>query len=50
LDINPTFGVFFMAKYDVKFKQEVVQKYLAGGSARGLAKEYRLDHGIRVLF
>ncbi|WP_374727699.1 IS3 family transposase [Herbaspirillum frisingense] len=35
-----------MAKYDVKFKQEVVQKYLAGGSARGLAKEYRLDHSV----
>jgi len=35
-----------MAKYDVKFKQEVVQKYLAGGSARGLAKEYGLRHSI----
>lgn len=35
-----------MAKYDVKFKQEVVQKYLAGGSARGLAKEYGLNHSL----
>ncbi|XBA59537.1 IS3 family transposase [Herbaspirillum huttiense] len=35
-----------MAKYDEKFKQEVVQKYLAGGSARGLAKEYGLKHSI----
>jgi transposase len=35
-----------MAKYDVKFKQEVVQKYLAGASARGLAKEYGLDNSV----
>lgn len=35
-----------MVKYDTKFKQEVVRKYLAGGSAKGLGKEYRLDHGM----
>jgi len=34
-----------MAKFDLKFKQEVVREYLAGGSARGLGKEYGLDHG-----
>jgi len=35
-----------MAKYDTKFKQEVVRKYLAGGSAKGLGKEHGLDHGM----
>jgi len=35
-----------MAKYDTKFKYEVVRKYLSGGSAKGLGKEYGLDHGM----
>jgi len=32
LDINPTFGVFFMAKHDARFKVEVVKQYLSGNS------------------
>jgi len=33
-----------MAKYETKFKHEVVQRYLSdGGSAKGVGKEYRLD-------
>jgi transposase len=30
LDINPTFGVFFMTKYDEKFKRRLVDQYLSG--------------------
>jgi transposase len=46
LDTNPTFGVFFMAKYDEKFKRSVVQDYLAGGGGyRGLAAKYGVTHG-----
>ncbi|GEM_PF-5438525 len=30
LDIHPTFGVFFMAKYDESYKLEVVQGYEQG--------------------
>jgi len=30
LDTVPTFGVFFMARYDEGFKKQVVQEYLAG--------------------
>lgn len=32
MDINPTFGVFFMAKYDKEVKQTIVQEYLTGAS------------------
>ncbi|SOZ39146.1 protein of unknown function (plasmid) [Cupriavidus neocaledonicus] len=28
MDTDPTFGVFFMAKYDEKFKRRVVERYL----------------------
>jgi len=46
LDTNPTFGVFFMAKYDEIFKRSVVQDYLAGGGGyRGLAAKYGVTHG-----
>jgi transposase len=46
LDTNPTFGVFFMAKYDEKFKRSVVQDYLAGsGGYKRLAAKYGIDHG-----
>jgi hypothetical protein len=30
LDIDPTFGVFFMTKYSEGFRQQVVDEYLAG--------------------
>jgi len=30
LDIHPTFGVFFMAKYDERFKLKTVEQYLSG--------------------
>jgi transposase len=30
LDTHPTFGVFFMTKYDESFKRSVVQEYLSG--------------------
>jgi transposase len=46
LDINPTLGVFFMAKYDEKFKRSVVQEYLAGGGGyKSLAAKYGVSHG-----
>jgi transposase len=46
LDINPTFGVFFMAKYDEKLKRSVVQEYLEGGDGyRGLSAKYGVTHG-----
>jgi transposase len=46
LDTNPTFGVFFMAKYDEKFKKSVVQDYLAGGGGyKALAAKYGPTHG-----
>jgi transposase len=45
LDTNPTFGVFFMAKYDTKFKHEVVLRCLSKGcSAKSVGKEYGLGH------
>jgi len=35
-----------MAKYETKFKQEVVKRYLrGGGNARAVGKEYGLGHG-----
>jgi transposase len=41
LDIDPTFGVFFMAKYDEPFRLQVVQAYLNGdASTRTLATRY----------
>jgi len=46
LDTNPTFGVFFMAKYDEIFKRSVVQDYLAGGGGyKGLASKYGVASG-----
>jgi transposase len=43
LDINPTFGVFFMAKYDERFKCRLVNLYLSGSAGmQTLAKA----HGI----
>jgi transposase len=47
LDINPTFGVFFMARYDEKFKQAVVQEYLSGGCGyKTLAAKYGIAHSM----
>jgi transposase len=41
LDINPTDGVFFMAKHSERLKLEVVQRYLSGEAGhRVLAAEY----------
>jgi transposase len=46
LDTDPTFGVFFMAKYDEKFKLQVVQSYAEGRQGfKELANRYGLDHG-----
>jgi transposase len=45
LDTNPTFGVFFMARYDEGFKQRVVQAYLSGdGGQKTLAAKYGINH------
>ncbi|CAM2170001.1 hypothetical protein PSAC2689_10177 [Paraburkholderia sacchari] len=38
MDTDPTFGVFFMAKYDEQFRLRIVQEYLKGSvSTRALA-------------
>jgi transposase len=43
LDTNPTFGVFFMAKYEEKFKRTIVQKYLTGiGGYKALGAKYEV--------
>jgi transposase len=43
LDTDPTFGVFFMAKYDQATRRKIVDEYLSGcGGFRELAKR----HGI----
>jgi transposase len=47
LDTDPTFGVFFMAKYDERFKKKVVEDYLAGvGGYRVLGAKYGVDQAI----
>jgi transposase len=47
LDTNPTFGVFFMARYDEGFKRQVVQDYLAGiGGYRALGAKYGIDQAM----
>lgn len=41
--MNPTFGVFFMTKYDEAFKRRAVQEYLSGlGGVKALSQK----HGI----
>ncbi|PLP96295.1 helix-turn-helix domain-containing protein, partial [Cupriavidus pauculus] len=30
MDIDPTFGVFFMTKYDEALKRQVVREHLSG--------------------
>jgi transposase len=41
LDADPTFGVFFMAKYEEEFKRKLVKRYLEGNcGVRTLAAEF----------
>jgi transposase len=41
LDTHPTFGVFFMAKYDESLKLKLVRQYLSGSAGtRELAKQF----------
>jgi transposase len=45
LDTNPTFGVFFMAKYDEEFKRAVVEEYLSGSLGyQSLASRCGVNH------
>jgi transposase len=44
LDTNPTFGVFFMAKYDEQFKLKAVRQYVSGLSRSRSVASYPL-HG-----
>jgi transposase len=47
LDIDPTFGVFFMAKYDEQFRLRIVQEYLKGSaSTRTLAARHGLGRSV----
>jgi len=44
LDTDPTFGVFFMAKYTEQFKLSVVEDYECGQSGyEGVAQEHGVD-------
>ncbi len=43
LDTDPTFGVFFMTKYDEQFKLSVVQSY-AQGTKVDLPPYYRTQN------
>jgi len=46
LDVNPTFGVFFMTKYSEDLRRQIVDRYLAGdGGTESLAKEYGVGRG-----
>jgi transposase len=47
LDTDPTFGVFFMAKYTEQFKRSVVKAFLSGKgcSSREVAHRHGVDHG-----
>jgi transposase len=47
LDIDPTFGVFFMAKYDERFKRKLVDTYLRGGIGLPvLAARHGIDYSM----
>jgi transposase len=49
LDTDPIFGVFFMAKYDERFKQQVVDEYRSGDiDLRALGSRYGLDESSRL--
>jgi transposase len=44
LDTRPTFGVFYMARYDEQFKLKAVQQYLSGdASYRQVAAAYGIE-------
>jgi transposase len=44
LDTDPTFGVFFMAKYSEQFRQQLVEECLAGGvGVKALAARHGVD-------
>ncbi len=45
--MDPTFGVFFMTKYDEAFKRRVVKEYLAGeGGARLISEKYEIGRSV----
>jgi transposase len=47
LDTDPTFGVFFMVKYDERFKQQIVDEYLNGDAgAKSLSRRYGLHYAL----
>jgi transposase len=47
LDIHPTFGVFFMARHNERFKKAVVQAYLSGdGGYETLGSRYAVDPSV----
>jgi transposase len=47
LDINPTFGVFFMTKYDQAFRQKLVEEYLASGLGfTSLSSKYGISRSV----
>jgi len=47
LDTDPTFGVFFMAKYNEQFRQQLEDEYLAGGiGVEGLAARHGVDYSM----
>jgi transposase len=47
LDTDPTFGVFFMAKYSEQLKLKLVKQYLAGISgARVLAQRHGVGYSV----
>jgi transposase len=43
LDTDPTFGVFFMAKYSEQLKHKMVKQYLGGGVG---TRELAMRHGV----
>lgn len=47
MDVDPTFGGFYVAKYDERFKLQVVQGYVQGRRGfKELAHQFGLDHGM----
>ncbi|MGH8783213.1 helix-turn-helix domain-containing protein, partial [Paraburkholderia sp.] len=47
MDTDPTFGVFFMAKYSEQLKLKVVKQYLGGaGGTRALAERHGMSRSV----
>jgi len=47
LDVNPTFGVFFMTKYSEDLRRQIVDRYLSGnGGTKALAVEYGVGRAV----